>query len=135
MNNLLGFNLAVNKNQKDYRILNRLMLKTSMNVLYVDFIPFFVFRFGQRSYENTKILCNVCLFFIIHLACLALQMENIVKKIMQPNDQSIASTKTKYIKLNTKTPIFFLLTFDFCIHFKWEIFFLFLFSCRPCQSV
>ena len=82
VNNLLGFNLAVNKNQKDYRILNRLMLKTSMNVLYVDFIPFFVFRFGQRSYENTKILCNVCLFFIIHLA---LQTENIVKKIKQPN--------------------------------------------------
>ena len=38
-------------------------------------------------------------------------------------DQSIASTKTKYIKLNTKTQIFFLTTFDFCIHFKRENFF------------
>ena len=28
-------------------------------------------------------------------------------------DQSIGSTETKYIKLNTKTPIFFLITFDF----------------------
>ena len=28
------------------------------------FIPFFVFRFGRRSYENTKILRNhVCLLF------------------------------------------------------------------------
>ena len=40
-------------------------------------------------------------------------------------DQSIASTKTKYIKI----------TFNFCIHFKREnFFFLLLFSCRPCQS-
>ena len=49
-------------------------------------------------------------------------------------DQSIASTKTKYIKLYTKTNIF-LITFNFCIHFKREDFFLLLFSCRPCQSV
>ena len=48
-------------------------------------------------------------------------------------DQSIASTKTKYIKLNTKT--LFLISFDFCIHFKRENFFFLLFSCRPCQSV
>jgi hypothetical protein len=38
------------------------------------------------------------------------------------SDQSIASTKTKYIKLNTRTPIF-LITFNFCIHFKRENFF------------
>ena len=38
-------------------------------------------------------------------------------------DQSIASTKTKYIKLNTKTQIFLKITFDFCIHFKRENFF------------
>ena len=38
------------------------------------------------------------------------------------NDQSIASTKTKYIKLKTKTQILFLITFDFCIHFKRENF-------------
>ena len=30
---------------------------------YVDFIPFFVFCFGQQSYENTKILRN--LLFIL----------------------------------------------------------------------
>ena len=35
------------------------------------------------------------------------QTEHIVKKITQLYDQSIASTKTKYIKLNTKTQIFF----------------------------
>ena len=30
----------------------------------VSFIPFFVFgHFWQRSYENTKILCNLCLHF------------------------------------------------------------------------
>ena len=30
----------------------------------VSFIPFFVFgHFGQQSYENTKILCNLCLHF------------------------------------------------------------------------
>ena len=38
------------------------------------------------------------------------------------NDQSIASTKTKYIKLNTKTQ-FLKITFNFCIHFKKENFF------------
>ena len=38
-------------------------------------------------------------------------------------DQSIESTKTKYIKLNTKTQIFFKITFNFCIHFKRENFF------------
>ena len=37
-------------------------------------------------------------------------------------DQSIASTKTKYIKLNTKTQ-FLKITFNFCIHFKRENFF------------
>ena len=38
-------------------------------------------------------------------------------------DQSIGSTKTKYIKLNTLTQIFLLITFNFCIHFKRENFF------------
>ena len=37
-------------------------------------------------------------------------------------DLSIGSTETKYIKLNTKTQ-FFLITFDFCTHFKRENFF------------
>ena len=37
-------------------------LKFQMN-FYVDFIPFFVFRFGQRSYENTKLVGN--LLFIL----------------------------------------------------------------------
>ena len=35
---------------------------------------------------------------------------------------SVASTKTKYIKLNTKTQ-FFQITLDCCIHFKREYFF------------
>ena len=43
-------------------------------------------------------------------------------KITGIYDQSDASTKTKYIKLNTKTQIF-KITFDFCIHFKRENFF------------
>ena len=46
------------------------------------------------------------------------------------NDQSIASTKTKYIKLNTKTH-FFSITFDFCIHFKRDFFFSFCFLVTP----
>ena len=37
-------------------------------------------------------------------------------------DLFIGSTETKYIKLNTKTQ-FFLITLDFCIHFKKENFF------------
>ena len=37
-------------------------------------------------------------------------------------DQSITSTKTKCIKLNTKTQIF-LMTLDFCIHFESKNFF------------
>ena len=33
-------------------------------VINVLFIPFFVFGdFWQQSYENTKILCNLCLHF------------------------------------------------------------------------
>ena len=33
-------------------------------VIYVSFIPFLVFgHFCQGSYENTKILCNLCLHF------------------------------------------------------------------------
>ena len=38
-------------------------------------------------------------------------------------DLSIGSTETKYIKLNTKTQIYFVITFDFCIHFKKKNFF------------
>ena len=38
-------------------------------------------------------------------------------------DLSIGSTETKYIKLNTKTQIISLTTFDFCIHFQRENFF------------
>ena len=49
------------------------------------------------------------------------------------NDLSIASTKTKYLKLNTKTQ-FFLITFNLCTHFIRD-FFPLLFSCQPCQSV
>ena len=45
-------------------------------------------------------------------------------------DLSIGSTETKYIKLNSKTQFFFI-TFDFCIHFKRENFFLLLFSYPP----
>ena len=41
-------------------------------------------------------------------------------------DLSIGSTETKYIKLNTKTQ-FLKITFDFCIHFKRELFFSFCF--------
>ena len=40
-------------------------------------------------------------------------------------DLSIGSTKTKSIKLNTKTQFFFIIAFDFCIHFKKENFFSF----------
>ena len=43
--------------------------------------------------------------------------------LLVTHDQSIASTKTKYVKLKTKTQILFLITFDFCIHFKKENFF------------
>ena len=33
-------------------------------MIYLPFIPFFVFgHFWQRSYENTKILRNLCLHF------------------------------------------------------------------------
>ena len=38
------------------------------------------------------------------------------------NDLSFTSTKTKHVKLNTKTQ-FFLITLDFCIHFERENFF------------
>ena len=38
-------------------------------------------------------------------------------------DQSIGSIETKYIKLNTETQNFFLITFDFVIHFKRKFFF------------
>ena len=38
-------------------------------------------------------------------------------------DLSIGSTETKYIKLNTKTQIYFVVTFDFCINFRKENFF------------
>ena len=35
----------------------------------------------------------------------------------------MASTKTKYINPNTKTQNIFLITFDFCIHFKEKTFY------------
>ena len=48
------------------------------------FIPLFVFRFGQRSYKNTKILRDhVCLLFLMSKAKQARQKFN-VKKITQP---------------------------------------------------
>ena len=46
-------------------------------------------------------------------------------------DLSIGSTKTKSIKLNTKTQFFFIIAFDFCIHFKKENFFSFGFFVPP----
>ena len=66
--------------------------QTSFDI-YIYFIPFFVFCFGRRSYENTKILRNVVYFFIIHLSSLALQMENIIKKITQPKRQKCKKLK------------------------------------------
>ena len=50
-------------------------------------------------------------------------------------DQSIASTKIKYIKLKTKTQILFLITFDFCIHFKEKTFFSFCFLVKVYKKV
>ena len=41
-----------------------------------------IFVLIDKSYEKTKILLNI--FFHFHLACLALQTENIVQKITQP---------------------------------------------------
>ena len=43
--------------------------------------------------------------------------------ITESYDLSIGSTKTKYLKLNTKTQLIFLIKVDFCIHFKKENFF------------
>ena len=58
--------------------------------IYVDFIPFFVFRFGRRSYENMRILRNhVCLLFYWVRICKTrwarqkFKTEHIVKKITQ----------------------------------------------------
>ena len=66
-------------------------------------------------YQHTDIFC---------FCCLHLKKPRIMER--QVYDLSIGSIETKYIKLNTKTPIF-LIIFDFCIHFKENFFFSFCF--------
>ena len=51
--------------------------------------------------------------------------------ITESYDLSIGSTKTKYLKLNTKTQILLKITFDFVIHFKKKTFFSFCFLVAP----
>ena len=69
---------------------------------FVDFIPFFVFHFGWRSYKNSKILCNhVCLLLYWVCICKArwprqkFKTEHIVKKIMQLQWPKYLNQKTK----------------------------------------
>ena len=93
------------------------------------------------SHHDRKNLCQFCFiksmlsndYHFCQFHFIKLMLSNHFHQIVI-FDQSIASTKTKYIKLNTKTN-FLKITFNFCIHFERENFFLLLFSCRPCQSV
>ena len=76
------------------------------------FHPIFRFSlvFGRRSYENMKILRNMFVYIFKSLACLALQMETIVKKITQPK---LPKTKNEVTKICNEPGISFEIWIDF----------------------
>ena len=71
-------------------------------LLFVLFIPFFVFGFGRHSYKNTKILRNMFVYIFKSLALLALQTETIVKKITQPKLPKTKMNLPKFIMSRTR---------------------------------
>ena len=103
--------------------------------IFVLFIPFFILPF---AYGKQKYYVILCLFFFFVLPCkqkTSYRKSRNIYSFLVTSDLSIGSTKTKYIKLNTKTQ-FLKITFDFCIHFKKEnFFFFFCFLVPLCQSV
>ena len=74
----------------------------------VNFIPLFLFVLADKVRKIKKYYVMFAYFFIVCLAYLALQTENIVKKITQPKWQKYKKTKlpkwNETIRDVTKTP-------------------------------
>ena len=95
-------------------------------------------KYDMKSTKISKLTIKTALISVVRIIVNIKQKRGVTTSFfpMQPltfflrsyivyserTDLSIASTETKYINQNTKTQIIFLITFDFCRHFKEKTF-------------